>query len=567
LGYALGDFFVAGPQFSWGTPGVDQFLHLRVPQLVSYLLFFMLTVQPILTAQILTRSLKWLVQRPDAPSKIAAVIIMASLQGVLLYAWTLAAPMVIRILWDWAGATPPVTFTHFSEITSTWLPLAGVVASLARAWLSFRAAPSAAVARNIDALTRAFRQSDERPAPTRRMPIPVRAALSALLVTLFVSGFIATFALGLVIWAFVSGILIARSTILTKHPGWNQWAEFAQQIPLIFRWGAAMTASYLLARSTLALPGQAASINRAAGAFQAELVSLALTLVVCLLLLPATANRETQSTPSSIPRCGKNSAWAIILLLSVTSHIAHATCLDPFCCFGTNENAALAVLGLALLLAALWFLGPEIAVYLLVEDGALASWGRVLFGLGPGLGVMIEGREEIGETLPELLEQQSGSREAMNRSPIEPGAVEGVLPDPELPLPYSKPGWPTVRASDAQTFSWLEPVELPEGTTLYRVVGPENNPSGSYWSLDSPPATEAEWRGGYGVTYNMNSDGSYLQYTVGNGGLNAWVGESAAQRVAGTGDTMILPGGSKQVWLPVDSVTPTSPTPTPWSRP
>jgi len=291
LGYALGDFFVAGPQFSWGTPGVDQFLHLRVPQLVSYLLFFMLTVQPILTAQILTRSLKWLVQRPDAPSKIAAVIIMASLQGVLLYAWTLAAPMVIRILWDWAGATPPVTFTHFSEITSTWLPLAGVVASLARAWLSFRAAPSAAVARNIDALTRAFRQSDERPAPTRRMPIPVRAALSALLVTLFVSGFIATFALGLVIWAFVSGILIARSTILTKHPGWNQWAEFAQQIPLIFRWGAAMTASYLLARSTLALPGQAASINRAAGAFQAELVSLALTLVVCLLLLPATANR------------------------------------------------------------------------------------------------------------------------------------------------------------------------------------------------------------------------------------------------------------------------------------
>jgi hypothetical protein len=363
LGYALGDFLVAGPQFPWAGGAVAGFFHLRVPQLVSYALFAMLAVQPILVSQALTRSLRWLLRRRDAVSRLATLIIAATLQGVLVYGWTLAAPMVIRILWSWARATPPITFTYFSEETSTWVPVAAAVAALAREILALRAASRDNVLSNIEALARACHEADEHPAFTRRIPAPARAMLAAVFLTLLISGFIATLVLGVVIWALVSGALIARAVVLARSPAWNQWAGLAQNIPLLFRWSVAMAASYLLARGILAMPGQAATINSAAGAFQAELVSLALGLITSMALLPGPPQSATENRRGSKPHSFGSAIAGLAILVLLTAPTAYAVCLDPFCCFGTNDKAALAVMGMYIVsIVGLLVLAPAIAL-------------------------------------------------------------------------------------------------------------------------------------------------------------------------------------------------------------
>jgi uncharacterized Zn-binding protein involved in type VI secretion len=117
------------------------------------------------------------------------------------------------------------------------------------------------------------------------------------------------------------------------------------------------------------------------------------------------------------------------------------------------------------------------------------------------------------------------------------------------PITLQQKGWPDLPAKETPNFQAAQPVDLPEGTTIYRVIDDNSNPSGSYWSL-SLAADEDTWRSDNAVKGEWNSDGKVVIATVSPGGLKAWMGPASSQGKH--------PGGGMQLYVPPNSV-PVSP--------
>ena len=153
----------------------------------------------------------------------------------------------------------------------------------------------------------------------------------------------------------------------------------------------------------------------------------------------------------------------------------------------------------------------------------------------------------------------------------EPGAVpmtpalEKKIANSKRQGPRTEEGWPDLPADKAATFEGAaEPVNLPPGTKIYRVIGSSRDAGGSYWSLEQPPQTEAEWRAGAAVLNDWNGDGGYVEYTVPEGGLRGWQGPAAPQPTSALG--YALSGGDQQLWIPRGTATPSGGAkPTPWN--
>jgi hypothetical protein len=156
----------------------------------------------------------------------------------------------------------------------------------------------------------------------------------------------------------------------------------------------------------------------------------------------------------------------------------------------------------------------------------------------------------------------TGTDRATDRIPdIGAQGVGGRRPPPPKKT-LSKEGWPDLPADHARNFNSAEPVTLPPGTKIYRVIDDRANPAGGYWS-EKLPASRAEWRRDYAVKTDFNTNGKYVEYTVPEGpGLKVWRGETAAQQIEGT--SFYLPGGQQQIWMPSNTVTPGPARPTGW---
>lgn len=130
---------------------------------------------------------------------------------------------------------------------------------------------------------------------------------------------------------------------------------------------------------------------------------------------------------------------------------------------------------------------------------------------------------------------------------MEAAKARASLPPPE------RAGWPEIASDEAATFQKPpEPVELPKGTKLYRVIDSKSNPNGSYWTTTNPRTiSEAQWRSGAAVKGEWNGDGAFVEYEVPNGGMKVWSGEAAPQ-MSSDGVNM-LSGGGNQVWVPPGS--------------
>ena len=114
--------------------------------------------------------------------------------------------------------------------------------------------------------------------------------------------------------------------------------------------------------------------------------------------------------------------------------------------------------------------------------------------------------------------------------------------DPDLDLP----GWAHSSFTNNAT-----PRDLPEGTTIYRVFGDEQNPKGAFWTYDLP-TNKSELYGGTAVRPEWNNCTSYVEYTVPEGGLKIWDGPTASQRVIDDVNDFMLEGGSTQIYIPDD---------------
>lgn len=130
-----------------------------------------------------------------------------------------------------------------------------------------------------------------------------------------------------------------------------------------------------------------------------------------------------------------------------------------------------------------------------------------------------------------------------------------------------KEGWPKFGNDKKHTEYLLscflgvpEPVTLMPGTKIYRLVGALNNKyqtndyCGEWWALEPPPIKEAEWRSGYAVWDHWNGDGGYIEYTVGDEGLNVWKGITGPQTLLEY--EVMLQGGKTQIWVPQNTINP-----------
>src|SRR6185312_4205244 len=70
----------------------------------------------------------------------------------------------------------------------------------------------------------------------------------------------------------------------------------------------------------------------------------------------------------------------------------------------------------------------------------------------------------------------------------------GSLP----PIPLSSPRFPTLPPKETPNFQTVQPVNLPPGLPVYRVIDDPAKAGGSYWTPDSP-ANGTEWRPGSAV--------------------------------------------------------------------
>jgi hypothetical protein len=152
---------------------------------------------------------------------------------------------------------------------------------------------------------------------------------------------------------------------------------------------------------------------------------------------------------------------------------------------------------------------------------------------------------------------------------VEPGAVDAA-PELEAEMDVAndrgamkQEGYPDLPEGVAKTFGETpRPWNGDEASgPISRVVDADSNPNGSFWSPNSPPVSEADWRAGSAVQNNWNGDGGYVQSSA--SGLRGWIGKAAPQ-LSSDGEHM-LPGGEDQIWIPPNSAAPSNVTPTPWN--
>jgi hypothetical protein len=383
IGFAAGDYLVAGPVLSLGpsTP-ISGFFYLRLPQLYSYALFLALAVAPTVMCNAFltpfalrfpTNNLPWVTLRVAASTVV---------QMLLVYGWTLLAPITLRVMWSWAGAAPPLALTDYRSMLNPWLPLAAGIAVVARAFLVRRKSGDPLLKDRIRRLRQEARQADQKPKWTRRLPVWLRAVLTALACTLLLSGLIASWWLAALVCAALVCICLVRNCVLPGSGWWMKWARTIDRVPVIFRLAAMVAATYFATLELLQLPGWSAGANGNPGHFEPELASVGVGLLISMILLPyMSGGSDAKGKPllPSLPASTVQASVKVLLILSVlfTSAQAYATCLDPACCFGNNNDAAMAVGILALGIGIILIAGAALAVGVAIEAAAAESAAAV----------------------------------------------------------------------------------------------------------------------------------------------------------------------------------------------
>src|SRR5262249_43646589 len=178
LGYAVGDFVLAGPKLTYfaspATPGLPlplvQLAYLRVPQLVSYGLFLLLVITPTLSAKYLPARLRLGLDERSPLLLLLRAVAAIVVQSGFVYTWTLAAPLLVRVFWGWIDASPPLGAAYYLQMQGNWIVLSAAGAALARTWLVPRAYHDPAARARVRRLAAALATADTHPAPTRPLP-------------------------------------------------------------------------------------------------------------------------------------------------------------------------------------------------------------------------------------------------------------------------------------------------------------------------------------------------------------------------------------------------------------
>jgi hypothetical protein len=312
LGYAIGDFLIAGFRFSY--PGLEfqpspnplqSFVLLRLAQLISYILLLLLAVTPTLSAKYLVPRLDTILRTTEPTSTLLRVGMLAVIQGAIVYSWTLAAPLLIRIFWAWTDGQPPLSAAYYLQELGGWVVVAAVVGAAGHGWLAYLAQRNQSAVQRIERQASALRAADTHLAFTRQLPAFVRAILAAAVLTLLISGFIVSASPGslveaLLMFIFLAFILIARMALLPSLGFWKSWVALIFRLPLLARLAIGAFASYILSQPIIAFyQNQQLTFTSTSESFLPIVISIGLSLLIMTALIPPVSSVPSSIRPSS----------------------------------------------------------------------------------------------------------------------------------------------------------------------------------------------------------------------------------------------------------------------------
>lgn len=315
LGYALGDFFIAGPRVSFyfgsigaiGQPLIpddtlwNRIIFLHTPQLISYIVLFLLAVQPTLFTRYTVSNIRPLLEKVfsvhNALSKnpllkkvpVAALVealIGGLVQGGIVYIWTISTPVVIRVFWGWLNQAPPIEAAYFLQNFGIWIAIVAGGAVVIRGLVASWAFHSETVRQNW------ARQASE----VAQVTQPAKRGFSRIMAVLFtaggmtilLSGAIGTIQEGLLVFGLIGIILLVRNVILPLSSFWRRWAQYLANIPVIVRLAYGGYIAYQLTQLALSyyLP-DALPLPSASASLLPVLISSGISLLMFTLFLPA----------------------------------------------------------------------------------------------------------------------------------------------------------------------------------------------------------------------------------------------------------------------------------------
>ncbi len=308
LGYGIGDFFLysflSSPYYTAPNYTIfDAILYQRLPLLITYILFCLLTVSPTLMVKYLVESLRRFLKGNTTLIVGLRMALAAIIQGFIVYYWTLSVPIFIRVIWGWINSYPPLTATYYVQSLKFWIIAAAVLAALGRGLLTAHAYKDLSIRLRIRRLVQGLKQSDQQKAFTRRLPDFVQAIIAAVGITLLLSGIIPNLLIGVVVFLFLSLLFLLRLVFLPRLGFWTVWSNLVTRVPLLIRLIACILIISVLAQwflsSTAYLP---VLVNTASGSFQWLLIGVCLSLLVITTLVPQKRENPALSAPNSKTR-------------------------------------------------------------------------------------------------------------------------------------------------------------------------------------------------------------------------------------------------------------------------
>ncbi len=302
LGYAVGDFALAGPQLTYFLPSnaspilmhlppsVITLIYLRFPQLIAYAILFLFGIMPTLATKYLTYQVQPLLRALGIGRVLLQIVAMGLIQGAIMFAWTLTAPVMIRVYWSWINDSPPLAAAYFLQVQGSWIYLTAGVAAAVRGWLMFLAYRKPVLILQARQLNAELKRADLHKTLLRRLPRAFGAIFAAIGITLLLSGAIPGPTNGAIIALGLAVFLIIRNSILPRIPPWQAWMKLLQRIPLIIRLGMGYIIIFALVQRVLPTVLNAQSNSTAPSTPEATflplLVSIGISFGIMTLLMP-----------------------------------------------------------------------------------------------------------------------------------------------------------------------------------------------------------------------------------------------------------------------------------------
>jgi len=194
-------------------------------------------------------------------------------------------------------------------------------------------------------------------------------------------------------------------------------------------------------------------------------------------------------------------------------------------------------------------------------DVAVMGCETVLVGMAGAGGAAgaVAGISAMGASVPAQAPASAASSQPTAEMQQDGTIKYSAPPGGHLPAAtLSSPGFPDLPAKEARNFQTAQPVNIPPGTTLYRVTDNPAKAAGPYWSPDVFPSEDA-FRQTCAVKPEWNKAQLIAVMTVQPPGLKAWAGAAAKQEGL-AGDA-----GGMQIFADPSKLSPSTIFQTSWS--